>query len=208
MRRRDLVALLAAIALIAGAKPAHDADYPNRPVRVIVPYPAGGPTDLIARLAAQMLTESLGQDFFVENVSGASGVRGALMVAYAANAELSFFDVLGRPTPAAVLDLYVEFLAMTNGLTLPADPDGKREYAARQREFAARGEALRRRLLEACTAIRVAAACTQAGFIARFSSAVIAQFSCSSYQARYARTVLRNRSRSGWRQPYLFLRLR
>ena len=83
MRRRDVVGLLVAIALFAGATPAHDADYPNRSVRVIVPYPAGGPTDLIARLAAQMLTESLGQDFFVENVSGASGVRGALMVAAA-----------------------------------------------------------------------------------------------------------------------------
>ena len=81
MRRRDLVALLVGIALVAGASPAHDADYPSRSVRVIVPYPAGGPTDLIARLAAQMLTQSFGQDFFVENVSGASGVRGALMVA-------------------------------------------------------------------------------------------------------------------------------
>ena len=83
MRRRDLVALLVGVALIAGANPAHGADYPNRSVRVIVPYPAGGPTDLIARLAAQMLTESLGQDFVVENVTGASGVRGALMVAAA-----------------------------------------------------------------------------------------------------------------------------
>src|SRR5258708_19830735 len=83
MRRRGLVALLVGIALFAGASPAHDPDSPNRSVRVIVPYPAGGPTDLIARLAAQMLTESFGQDFFVENVSGASGVRGALMVAAA-----------------------------------------------------------------------------------------------------------------------------
>jgi tripartite-type tricarboxylate transporter receptor subunit TctC len=83
MRRRDLVALLVGIPLFAGANPAHDADYPNRSLRVIVAYPAGGPTDLIARLAAQMLTESFGRDFFVENVSGASGVRGALMVAAA-----------------------------------------------------------------------------------------------------------------------------
>jgi tripartite-type tricarboxylate transporter receptor subunit TctC len=83
MRRRDFVALLAGVALCAGASPAYDAEYPNRSVRVIVAYPAGGPTDLIARLAAQMLTESFGQDFFVENVSGASGVRGALTVAAA-----------------------------------------------------------------------------------------------------------------------------
>jgi tripartite-type tricarboxylate transporter receptor subunit TctC len=83
MRRRTFVAMLAGVALFAAAAPARAADYPNRSVRVVVPYPAGGPTDLIARLAAQMLTESLGQDFFVENVSGASGVRGAQMVAAA-----------------------------------------------------------------------------------------------------------------------------
>jgi tripartite-type tricarboxylate transporter receptor subunit TctC len=71
------VALLAALALFAGVSVAQEAGYPNRPVRVIVAYPPGGPTDLIARLAAQFLTQSLGQDFFVENVSGASGVRGA-----------------------------------------------------------------------------------------------------------------------------------
>ena len=71
------------VALLAGASLAQAADYPTRSVRVIVAYPAGGPTDLIARLAAQMLTELLGQSFFVENVSGGSGVRGAAMVAAA-----------------------------------------------------------------------------------------------------------------------------
>jgi tripartite-type tricarboxylate transporter receptor subunit TctC len=83
MRRRDFVALLVGVALFGGASSAQEADYPNRSVRIIVAYPAGGPTDLIARLTAQMLTESLGQNFFVENVSGASGVRGAVMVAAA-----------------------------------------------------------------------------------------------------------------------------
>jgi tripartite-type tricarboxylate transporter receptor subunit TctC len=52
------------------------ASYPTRQVRVIVPYPAGGPTDVMARLVAQHLTESLGQNFFVENLTGASGVVG------------------------------------------------------------------------------------------------------------------------------------
>src|SRR6185369_12558639 len=50
--------------------------YPTQQVRIIVPYPAGGPTDVIARLVAQKLTESLGQNFFVENLTGASGVVG------------------------------------------------------------------------------------------------------------------------------------
>jgi tripartite-type tricarboxylate transporter receptor subunit TctC len=50
--------------------------YPTRQVRIIVPYPAGGPTDVMARLVAQHLTEGLGQNFFVENLAGASGVVG------------------------------------------------------------------------------------------------------------------------------------
>jgi len=51
-------------------------NYPTRQVRIIVPYPAGGPTDVMARLVAQHLTEGLGQNFFVENLTGASGVVG------------------------------------------------------------------------------------------------------------------------------------
>src|SRR5215471_21617758 len=101
MRRRDLVALLVGVALIAGANPAHGADYPNRSVRVVVPYPAGGPTDLIARLAAQMLTESLGQDFVVENVTGASGVRGALMVAAAPSDGYTLMVTTSEPCDRA-----------------------------------------------------------------------------------------------------------
>jgi tripartite-type tricarboxylate transporter receptor subunit TctC len=48
-----------------------------------VPYPPGGPTDIIARVAAQKLSEALGQQFYIENLSGASGARGAAMVATA-----------------------------------------------------------------------------------------------------------------------------
>src|SRR6202043_2498532 len=57
--------------------------YPTRQVRIIVPYPPGGPTDLIARLLSQKLGERLAQSFFVENVSGASGAVGAGQVAHA-----------------------------------------------------------------------------------------------------------------------------
>jgi tripartite-type tricarboxylate transporter receptor subunit TctC len=58
--------------------------YPTKQVRMVVPYPAGGPTDLIARLLSQKLGERLGQTFYVDNVSGASGALGAGQVAQAA----------------------------------------------------------------------------------------------------------------------------
>nr|WP_259652232.1 tripartite tricarboxylate transporter substrate binding protein [Variovorax sp. UMC13] len=55
--------------------------YPNKPVRLIVPYPAGGTTDIIARVAAQQLGERLKQPFVVENKGGANGAIGSAEVA-------------------------------------------------------------------------------------------------------------------------------
>jgi tripartite-type tricarboxylate transporter receptor subunit TctC len=57
--------------------------YPSRQVRIVVPYPAGGPTDLIARILAQKLGERLGKSFYVENIAGASGAVGTGQVAQA-----------------------------------------------------------------------------------------------------------------------------
>jgi tripartite-type tricarboxylate transporter receptor subunit TctC len=52
------------------------ATYPSQPVRMIVPYAAGGPTDVIARVVGQKLSENLGQQFYVENLPGAGGNTG------------------------------------------------------------------------------------------------------------------------------------
>ena len=64
--------MLFAIACVAlaGIAGAHAQSYPSRPVTIIVPYPAGGPTDLVARQLAPKLSAKFGQNFIVENVSG------------------------------------------------------------------------------------------------------------------------------------------
>jgi tripartite-type tricarboxylate transporter receptor subunit TctC len=58
--------------------------YPGRPVRVIVPFPPGGGTDILARVVAQKLSERLGQQFYVENIAGAGGSNGTGQAAKAA----------------------------------------------------------------------------------------------------------------------------
>ena len=73
---------LAGLLIGVGLAPAHAA-YPDHPVRVIVPFAAGGPTDVMARLVAQKLSESLKQQFYVENRPGAGGNIGMMVAARA-----------------------------------------------------------------------------------------------------------------------------
>lgn len=75
--------ILAAVLLSIGATPSLAQGYPNRPVRVVVGFPAGGPTDIIARVAAQVLSDSLGQQFYVENLPGAGSNTASGQVARA-----------------------------------------------------------------------------------------------------------------------------
>jgi tripartite-type tricarboxylate transporter receptor subunit TctC len=81
---RVLRCILAAALLLSGAAPLLAEGYPTRPVRVLVGFPAGGPTDIIARIVAQKLSESLGQQFYVENLPGAGSNLASGQVARAA----------------------------------------------------------------------------------------------------------------------------
>jgi tripartite-type tricarboxylate transporter receptor subunit TctC len=73
--------LLAAMLLLPTVTGSSAQGYPTRPVRVVVGFPAGGPTDAIARIVAQKLSDRLGHQFFVENVGGAGGNTAAGQVA-------------------------------------------------------------------------------------------------------------------------------
>ncbi|MPZ43535.1 MAG: tripartite tricarboxylate transporter substrate binding protein [Betaproteobacteria bacterium] len=70
--------------LLAAAGAIHAQHYPSRSVRIIVPFSAGGPTDILARLLAQRLTESMGQQFIVDNRAGGGGTIGAQAAARSA----------------------------------------------------------------------------------------------------------------------------
>ena len=77
MKKRTLLALLASTCL-AVAAPAVNAqsDYPNKPIKLIVPFPPGGTSDVMGRMVAEELTKALKQPVLVENVGGAGGVIG------------------------------------------------------------------------------------------------------------------------------------
>src|SRR5581483_6015135 len=83
LTRAALICWLAIAGVTAIVGVANAADYPSRPIRLVVPYAAGGPTDVQARLIAEYLGRDLKQTVFVENKAGAQGAIGAEAVAHA-----------------------------------------------------------------------------------------------------------------------------
>src|ERR1700726_4788341 len=83
--RKSMNRFIAAAAFaIAGIAAASAQNYPNRPITMIVPFAAGGPTDVLGRLIGQRMGEILGPQIIIENVGGAGGMTGAQRVAQAA----------------------------------------------------------------------------------------------------------------------------
>lgn len=79
--KKLLVSLAAAVGLAAGSA---QAAYPERPITMIVPFAAGGPTDVVARIVGEHMSKTLGQQIVVENVAGAGGTTGIARGAAAA----------------------------------------------------------------------------------------------------------------------------
>jgi tripartite-type tricarboxylate transporter receptor subunit TctC len=82
--RRTVLAALAFAAVSVPLASASAELYPSRPITIVVPFPAGGPTDTIARIVSEQMSASLAQPIVIENVTGAAGAIGAGRVARAA----------------------------------------------------------------------------------------------------------------------------
>ena len=102
MRRRELIALVGTILAVRPLSVLGQTEqtqtWPAHPVKLIVGFAPGGPTDLVARLVAQKLTEETGKNFFVENVSGAGGNVGAVRAAKSSPDGYTFLVTGGNIT--------------------------------------------------------------------------------------------------------------
>jgi len=124
-RRQFLHLAAGAAALPALLRVARAQSYPERPVRVIVPYAPGGPTDIFARLVAQKLSEHFGKQFYVENIGGAGGNIG---MGQGAKAAPDGYTMLVAGAPMVInpilyervpFDPYKDFDPVTVAVTSP-----------------------------------------------------------------------------------------
>lgn len=95
-----LSACIGVSGILAAGMATAAADYPSKPVKVIVGYPAGGANDLVARAIGQEMSKDLGQQVVIENVSGAAGTIGAAAAARAAPDGYTLFMAAGAHTLA------------------------------------------------------------------------------------------------------------
>ena len=123
---RKIHALLAAAAMGALAGNAAAQGYPARPVKILVGFAAGGPTDVIARIVAQDMTASLGQSFIVENRPGANAIIATEVVARSApDGYTTLFSSLSLlvnailPGTKAQYDPFKDFAPVSNAANLP-----------------------------------------------------------------------------------------
>ena len=101
LARFGMVSCLVIAVMFVAAPNSRAAEYPTRPIKLVIPYAAGGPTDIFGRLLAEYLAKDLKQAVFVENKAGAQGAIGAEMVAHA---EPDGYTLLGTSGSVIVLN--------------------------------------------------------------------------------------------------------
>ncbi len=112
-------------ALLPLAARAQAPEWPSRPVRFIVPYPPGGPTDIMGRIVAQAVQGPLGQPFVVENRAGANGLIGSEQAARAPADGSTFLVnasahvIVPHLTPNMPIDVLADFAPVTNIAAVP-----------------------------------------------------------------------------------------
>jgi len=148
-------AIVVAIVLAAGLAPARAQDYPSRSITVIVPFPAGGASDVVARIVTNQMSKSLGQPFIIENVGGAGGTLGSARAAAAAPDGYTLLAAaMGSHVAAPVLtpnvryDPVVDFVPIGITAHAPAVVIARKDFPAKDlKEFVAvlrqRGGALK-----------------------------------------------------------------
>jgi tripartite-type tricarboxylate transporter receptor subunit TctC len=116
---------VAAVGLFALPLSVAAQDYPARPIRLVVPFPPGGPTDVLARIVAIRLGERLGQPVVIDNKPGASGMIGAAMVAkavpdgYTLLANASIHVINPSLYPKTAYDAMADFAPVSNLADVP-----------------------------------------------------------------------------------------
>jgi len=148
-------ALVIAMALVADVVPGRAQDYPSRSITVVVPFPAGGASDVVARIVTNQMSRTLGQSIIIENVSGAGGTIGSAHVAAAAPDGYTLLAAaMGSHVAAPVLTPNVKYNPLADfvpiGVTAhsPAVVIARKDFPARDlKEFVAvlrqQGDALK-----------------------------------------------------------------
>jgi tripartite-type tricarboxylate transporter receptor subunit TctC len=138
-------AIIMATAFVAGVVPVRALDYPSRPITVIVPFPAGGASDVVARIVTNQMSKILGQSIIIENVGGAGGTIGsARAVAAAPDGYTLLAAAMGSHVAAPVLtpnvkyDPLVDFVPIGITADSPAVVIARKDFPARNlKEFVA-----------------------------------------------------------------------